>query len=61
MMIAAQNPGDFASKIFIWRFEAKKLEIWGFRDPPHPLPYFWTKYKFYLLSAKLVKYFILYI
>ena len=38
MMITAQKPGDLGSKKFSCRFgdlKLKKLEIWGFRDPPH--------------------------
>ena len=41
MMITAQKPGDLGSKKFSCRFgdlKLKKLEIWGFRDPPSPPP-----------------------
>ena len=37
MMITSQKPGDLGSKKFSCRFgdlKLKKLEIWGFRDPP---------------------------
>ena len=60
MMIIVQKPGDFASKIFIWRFGDLKLKSWRYGDSGTPLipPYFFTKYKFCLLSANFVKYFI---
>ena len=34
MMITAQKPVDFASKIFIWRFGAKKAGDMGIQPPP---------------------------
>ena len=37
-MILLQKPGDFIKKIIFWGFDdlkLKKLEIWGFRYPPH--------------------------
>ena len=41
LMIFPQKPGDFIKKIIFWGFDdlkLKKLEIWGFRDPPTPPP-----------------------
>ena len=56
MMITAQKPGDLGSKKFSCRFgdlKLKKLEIWGFRDPPFIVTYYKGLIKSKVSAGKL--------